>query len=70
MQIRNYNGYYFINPGSLSGCFSPLLNDSNPSFMVLIVEGDVAILYSYTYNLSAKNFEITKIEINKLKLEE
>ena len=68
--VRNLNGYYYINPGSLTGAFSPLNNDSNPSFMLMIVEGDVAHLYSYSYNNSAKNFEITKLEINKLKVEE
>lgn len=70
LHIRNYNGVYFLNPGSLSGAFSPLSNDSNPSFMILMVDGDVAILYTYIYNLSLKNFEISKLEINKLKNEE
>lgn len=70
MQVKNYNGNYFLNPGSLSGAFSPLLNDSNPSFMSMIIEGDNAILYSYSLNVSSKNFEITKMEINKLKNEE
>jgi len=70
LQVRNIHGVYFINPGSLSGSFSPLANDSNPSFMLMMVEADVAILYSYVFNLSSKNFEISKMEINKLKNED
>lgn len=70
LQVRNVNGVYFLNPGSLSGAFSPLANDSNPSFMLMMVESDVAILYSYVFNVSLKNFEMSKIEINKLKNED
>jgi len=70
LQVRNYNGIYFLNPGSLSGAFSPLYNDSNPSFMIMVIDGDVAILYNYVFNISSKNFEISKIEINKLKNED
>lgn len=70
MQVRYYNGAYFINPGSLTGCFSPLNNDSSPVFLTMIVDSDIAILYSYAYNISSKNFEIGKLEINKVKADE
>ena len=37
-----------INPGSISGAFSPLIEDSVPSFILMVLTGEEAIIYLYT----------------------
>jgi len=68
--IVNYEGKYFINPGSLTGAFSPLHNDPSPSFIILVVSGDCGIFYLYEFNKNTKNFEVSKYDINKIKNEQ
>lgn len=58
-------GKYYINPGSLTGAYSPLINDPASSFMVLAISGDSGIIYYYELNTLTKNFEIVKVDINK-----
>ncbi len=68
-EVINYEGKYFINPGSLTGAYSPLVNDPASGFMVLVISGDVCFLYQYEFNSTLKNFEVKKLEINKNKSE-
>jgi len=68
--ISNYEGKYFINPGSLTGAYSPLHNNPSPSFIILLISGDLGSAYLYELNTSTKNFEISKIEINKIKTDQ
>jgi vacuolar protein sorting-associated protein 29 len=68
-EILQLEGKYFINPGSLTGAYSPLVNDPPAGFMVLLISGDLCYLYSYEFNPTIKNFEVKKTEINKNKLE-
>jgi vacuolar protein sorting-associated protein 29 len=68
-EIVNYEGKYFINPGSLTGAYSPLINDPQPGFMVLVISGDVCILYQYEMSSNMKSFDVKKVEINKNKSE-
>ncbi len=65
--IIYYEGKYFINPGSLSGAFSPLVNDPSPSFIILVISGDCGVIYLYELNKSTRKFEISKLDINKIK---
>jgi vacuolar protein sorting-associated protein 29 len=68
-EVVNREGKYFINPGSLTGAYSPLVNDPVPGFMVLVISGDVCVLYQYEMSSNMKTFEVKKIEINKNKSE-
>ena len=68
-EVISYEGKYFINPGSLTGAYSPLVNDPAPSFMIFIISGDVCYLYHYELNMTTKNFDVKKVEINKNKSE-
>ena len=68
-EILQWEGKYYINPGTLTGAYSPLINDPPPSFIVLVISGDICILYQYEFNSSLKIFDIKKFEINKIKLE-
>ena len=63
--VFHFEGKWFINPGTLTGAFSPLTNNPPPSFMVLFTLPDVATLYLYEYNQSSKQFDVSKIDLNK-----
>jgi vacuolar protein sorting-associated protein 29 len=68
-QVVTNDGKYYVNPGSLTGAYSALIGDPSPSFMILAISGDCGILYLYELNIVTKNFEITKLDINKNKSE-
>jgi len=70
LQVRSLDGIHYLNPGSLTGAFCPLSNESSPSFILMMAEGSLAIIYTYVYNSSSKSFDINKAEFNKLKLDE
>ena len=55
----------YINPGSISGAFSPLIEDAIPSFILMILQGEEAIIYLYTFNDKNKKFEVNKYEYTK-----
>jgi len=59
-----YKGKHFINPGSLTGAYSPLSLESNPSFMLIVIQGDLAVVYLYELNNS--KFEVSKKEFTKV----
>ena len=55
----------YINPGSISGAFSPLIEDTIPSFILMILQGEEAIIYLYSLNDKNKKFEVSKFEYTK-----
>ena len=55
----------YINPGSISGAFSHLIADPNPSFVLMVLQGEEAIVYLYILNDKNQKFELTKIEFSK-----
>ncbi len=55
----------YINPGSITGAFSPLIEDVIPSFILMVLQGDEAIIYLYTLNDKNKKFEVAKYEYTK-----
>ena len=56
---------FYINPGSISGAFSHLIADPNPSFVLMILQGEEAIVYLYILNDKSQKFELSKIEFSK-----
>ena len=56
---------FYINPGSISGSFSHLMADPNPSFVLMILQGEEAIVYLYILNDKSQKFELSKIEFSK-----
>ena len=56
---------FYINPGSISGAFSHLIADPNPSFILMILQGEEAIVYLYVLNDKSQKFELSKIEFSK-----
>jgi vacuolar protein sorting-associated protein 29 len=63
--VNVYDGSYFINPGSISGAFSPMLPAAVPSFVLMVIQGDYAIIYLYELNDRSKKFDVTKMEFTK-----
>jgi putative phosphoesterase len=70
LRVRSLDSIHYLNPGSLTGAFCPISNESNPSFILMMAEGGLAIVYTYVYNSTSKNFDIHKAEFNKLKIDE
>ena len=64
--VTLFKGKHFINPGSLTGAYSPLSLECNPSFMILVIQGDAAQLYYYEINSSNLKFEVSKTEFTKI----
>jgi len=56
---------FYINPGSISGAFSHLIADPNPSFVLMVLQGEEAIVYLYILNDKSQKFELSKIEFSK-----
>ena len=63
--VYHFEGKWFINPGTITGAFSPLTNNPKPSFMVLFTLPEVATLYLYEYNQGTKQFDVSKIDLTK-----
>jgi len=63
--VFHFEGKWFINPGTITGAFSPLTNNPPPSFMVLFTLPEIATLYLYEYNASSKQFDVTKFDLTK-----
>ena len=63
--VYNFEGKWFVNPGTISGAFSSLNNNPSPSFMLLFTVDDIAVLYLYELDVKNKNFEVKKIELTK-----
>ncbi len=63
--VSIYDGKYFINPGSISGAYSSLNPAPVPSFVLMVIQGDFAIVYLYELNDKTKKFVVAKMEFTK-----
>lgn len=63
--VSIYDGKYFINPGSISGAYSPLNPSPVPSFVLMVIQGDYAIVYLYELVDHNKKFVVAKMEFTK-----
>jgi len=48
LQVHEYEGKLYVNPGSLTGAYSSLQTEPTPSFCVLSIQGDDMVVYIYT----------------------
>ncbi|KAG5451683.1 Vacuolar protein sorting-associated protein 29 [Clonorchis sinensis] len=62
-EAYEYGGRFFINPGSATGAFTPLLKDPQPSFVLLDIQEGVIQLYVYT--LVDDEHKVARIEYRK-----
>ena len=63
--VSLYDGKYYINPGSITGAYSPLIAEAVPSFVLMVIQGDYAIIYLYELLDQDKKFEVSKLEFTK-----
>ena len=72
LNINTKENKLYINPGSLSGSLSPMNEVSIPSFVLIALQGEDAIIYSYVLSDKNKKFEVGQIEYfrgsNELKI--
>ena len=52
----------YINPGSISGALSPLMEESFPSFILMALQGDQLTIYSYVLSDKSQKFDIGQME--------
>ena len=62
LSVNTKENKLYINPGSLTGALSPLIEDSVPSFILMALQGEEATIYSYVLNDKSKKFEVGQIE--------
>ena len=62
LSINFKDNALYLNPGSISGAFSPSIQYNSASFMLLVLQGDIAIIYLYILDNKSQNFEVKKYE--------
>jgi predicted phosphodiesterase len=62
-EVNEYEGKWFINPGSVTGSYSALDSDVTPSFILLAVQGNKVV--TYVYELKNDKVEVSKSEFQK-----
>ena len=55
----------YINPGSITGGVSPMMEDSVPSFILMAISEDELIIYSYVLNDKNDKFQVGQLEYKK-----
>ena len=63
--VNLYDNKYFINPGSISGSSSFNNPSPVPSFILMVIQGDYAIVYVYELPDENEKFTFTKMEFTK-----
>lgn len=63
--IKHKENKFYINPGSISGAFSHLFADPSPSFVLMVLQGEDAIVYFYVLNDKNEKFSVKKLEFSK-----
>ena len=63
--ITQYDGKYFINPGSVTGAYSATNSDPKPSFILIAVQGNDIVAFIYelvddTVDIKSLEFSINK----------
>jgi len=63
--ISIHDNKLFLNPGSITGGLSPLMDDCVPSFILMAITGDEMVIYSYVLNDRNEKFQVGQIEYKK-----
>ena len=46
--VKQYDGKFFINPGSATGAYTATNSAPKPSFILLAVQGDDVVFFTYS----------------------
>ena len=63
--VKILDNKLYINPGSISGAFSNMIADPSPSFILMVLNGNDAIIYLYILNDRTQKFDVNKVEYKK-----
>ena len=63
--INIYENKLYLNPGSISGGLSPLMEECIPSFMLLAITGEEMVIYSYVLSDKNEKFEVGQVDYMK-----
>jgi len=67
-EVVEQEGFYHINPGSITGSFSAINPDVTPSFVLLAVQGSKVVCY--VYELVNGEVDVSKTEFTKTSTED
>jgi vacuolar protein sorting-associated protein 29 len=62
-EVTEYDGKWYINPGSITGAYTSLNMDVIPSFVLLAVQGNKVV--TYIYELKGDHVDVSKTEFTK-----
>jgi len=62
-EVVEHDGYYHINPGSITGAYSATAHNVTPSFVLLAVQGTKVVCY--VYELVNGEVDVSKTEFTK-----
>lgn len=65
IEVKSKEGKFYINPGSISGAFSYSVPDPTPSFVLMVLQGEEAIVYLYVLNDKKQKFDVSKLHFFK-----
>jgi len=63
-EVVQEDGYYYINPGSITGAYSAITPDATPSFILLALQGSKLICYVYEMSKEG-DVDVSKTEFAK-----
>ena len=61
--VQQYDGKYFINPGSATGSYSALNSSPAPSFILMAIQGDDVVIFNYM--IVEGELKIDRIDLKK-----
>ena len=61
--VQQYDGKYFINPGSATGAYSAMNSNVMPSFILMAVQGDEIAVFNYM--MANDELKIERIDLKK-----
>lgn len=65
VDVKVKENKFYINPGSISGAFSQVIADPSPSFILMVLQGNEAIVYLYVLNDRTQKFDVNKLAFTK-----
>ena len=65
LSINTKDNKLYLNPGSITGALSPLLENSIPSFILMALNGEEVTIYSYVLSDNCQKFEVGQIEYSR-----
>ena len=63
--VQQYDGKYFVNPGSATGSYSALSSSVAPSFILMAVQGDEIVIFNYM--IANDELKIDRIDLTNKK---